>query len=389
MSDKISAYSVINGATITLYRDNFFMTTVNTSYVGCKEGPENTTGWKIKFRPDSLFEMTNNENSSVYCYTGQNNTMRVNVSTGSRTENLFFFSPNNISGDRTVIDPKSITFDDFNGNVYMKDHPTAGALGFTQNSIMQSWGIPDDRRRKLSVYIMRKSPSHTIFDQVVNDKIQINKCCMGAYNGNDETSKLTNDVCNQLGYINGTDTCDAFMDKFCNGNVTDSSCGCYSSFVTNEIFKLPAQQQKNASLLKAQPSCWLPSCSQTGYKNKANRLQPTCSITICDSTTNVNGSDNVLKDVTQQQFCGGDKQTPIGGAAGADVAAGAAAAGSGWGGPTYGAPGSGASAPSTTGSTSSIFTNPLFIFFIVLVGLALMYYAYINFIDDEPSTLKT
>jgi hypothetical protein len=370
MSNKISAYSAINGATITLFRDNFYMTTVNTSFVGCKEGSVGTTGWRIKFRPDSLFEMTDTNGSTVYCYRGQNNTMRVNVSTGSGTENLFFFSPNNISGDRTVIDPKSISFDEFNGNFYMKDHPTAGALGFTQNSIMQSWGIPDDRRRKLTVLIMNASPTSVIFNQIVNDPTQIKQCCTDAFKGNDDASRLSNDVCNQLGYANGNDTCDAFMDKYCNGNITDSSCGCYSNYVTNEIFKLPAQQQKNASLLRAQPSCWLPSCSQTGYKNKSNRLQPSCNITICDATTTVNGSDNILKDVSQQQFCNGDKQTPIGGDASSAQM------------PTTPFQSAGApiylSSETTEKSTEGFdFFNPFFILFfilVIIVGFAVIYY---------------
>ncbi len=217
--------------------------------------------------------------------------------TGGINSDIFRLASGSNGGE--PIDLDNTNFYDFLRRFYTLSSVGSGWPLCTISGIWQSLGscrVP--LARPIMVFV-RPGNGLTRMLQILSDKKEMAKCCMGLNEISDKP------YCDALAVSKYSQYCDLFMKSFCVDHPDDEFCGCYDENVYKEFQALPAELKtaKYEPILKANPRCWVKGCT-TGYIPYNYRDQGGCKITICDLNQTIVG-ENYVKNVSGEIMCDG------------------------------------------------------------------------------------
>lgn len=153
------------------------------------------------------------------------------------------------------------------------------------------------------INIRKEGPVQVAYRTMMANQFMLTGCCMNAYEGNDDVSRLYKRTCSVIGM--DQTGCDIYMDKRCSDpiNINRDECSCYN--VDAGLAELPLPLRRFDPILRAQPKCWYTKCAANGYKNAQNRAITDCDLTMCSQLIQISGDNNILLNPTIQMTCKG------------------------------------------------------------------------------------
>lgn len=309
------AWHVFNGTVVVNIKQSGYMGSFDTY----------ETAFQIMFVDSSTFQLKLGVNTVLY---DSGSLIIRDIADRTPSSSLFYFSYD-LAASGNAINMSKISLVSFlananAGTVYLKSKDTGltyTAWDSTDVNItpiaarakivqLRDFGLFNTNNvlpSSIRINIVREGPVQSAYRTMTANPLMLTGCCMGAYESNDDVSKLYKRTCNVIGM--DQNACDVYMDKRCAdpANINRDECACYN--VDAGLAELPLPLRKFDPILRAQPKCWYTKCAANGYKNTQSRAITNCDLTMCSQLIQISGDNNILLNPTIQMTCKGATAT--------------------------------------------------------------------------------